>query len=210
LTASVASAIGASARSSASLPTFVVGYSFGARIALAALAENRLPVGVRGVCLVSCHPGLSEADTTAREARRTSDEQWARRILRLPEDELWQAWDAQPVFADSSRPSRHRGLPASRAVLAHALRTLSLSNQPDYRSFLTSNARPALWMTGADDPKFARLAMELRQAGASATFVTCASAGHRVPWDQPDEFSRLVRNWIESVSPRSAPEGHST
>ena len=104
---------------------FVVGYSLGARLALGSRLLSSPGSPARGCCFVSCNPGLADADVASRRARRVSDAAWARRILEEPEDTLWQAWDAQPVFAGSARPDDSRcaagaARTSSRARWAHA------------------------------------------------------------------------------------------
>jgi 2-succinyl-6-hydroxy-2,4-cyclohexadiene-1-carboxylate synthase len=180
-------------------PAFLIAYSFGARLALSSTMLSTPESPVRGCCFVSCNPGLPEGDRAAREARRASDEDWAKRILAWPEDEIWREWDAQPVFGGSCRPVSRVGLPASRGTLARALRVFSLAGQPDYRSRLRAWAAPVLWIAGARDVKFSTIARELSDAGIPATFVTCEEAGHRVPWDNPSAFARAVRPWIARV-----------
>jgi 2-succinyl-6-hydroxy-2,4-cyclohexadiene-1-carboxylate synthase len=180
-------------------PVFVVGYSFGARLALSSglLAAPGSPV--RGCCFVSCNPGIPEENDGARAERTVSDDTWARRILDWPEPDIWRAWDAQPVFRGSQPFSPREGLPAPRAVLAMALRRLSLGAQPDFRARLEAWPSPVLWITGAHDSKFSALARELASAGVPATFMRCAAAGHRVPWDNPAAFAHAVRTWMAQV-----------
>ncbi len=180
-------------------PVFVIGYSFGARLALSSrlLAAPGSPV--RGCCFVSCNPGYEEDDDGARATRRASDETWARRILEWPEPEIWRAWDAQPVFQGSGPPLPRLGLPAPRAVLATALRRFSLGAQPDFRPRLHAWPSPVLWITGALDTKFTALARELASGGVPATYMTCDGAGHRVPWDNPASFGHAVRTWMAQV-----------
>jgi 2-succinyl-6-hydroxy-2,4-cyclohexadiene-1-carboxylate synthase len=180
-------------------PAFLIAYSFGARLALpsALLTADGSPV--RGVCLVSCHPGLADGDRAARDDRRASDDGWAQRILTWPEAELWRAWDAQPVFAGGRDVPRRGALPASRDALARALTRFSLAGQPDFRPGLGAWAGPLLWLTGARDAKFSAIASELSGLGVPATFVACEDAGHRVPWDNPSAFARAVRTWMTRV-----------
>ena len=180
-------------------PAFVVAYSFGARLALGSRLLSSAASPVRGCAFVSCNPGIAEDDRTAREARRASDEAWGQRILADREQVLWDEWDAQPVFAGSVRPPRRRGLPASRQALAHALRACSLGVQPDFRPRLAAWPTPILWMTGARDAKFAAIARELQSGAVAADFETCEDAGHRVPWDNPPAFARIVRAWTARV-----------
>ncbi len=180
-------------------PAFVIAYSFGARLALSS-AMLALPGSpARGCCFVSCNPGLGQGDAAARAARRASDEAWARRILDWPEDDVWRAWDKQPVFDGSRRPAPRHDLPAPRVVLAGALRRFSLAEQPDARPRLRAWPSPVLWITGALDARFSALARDLSPDVASATFVTCEAAGHRVPWDNPAAFARAVRAWRARV-----------
>jgi len=180
-------------------PVFVIGYSFGARLALSSglLAAPGSPV--RGCCFVSCNPGFPEEDEGARATRRASDDTWARRILDRPEREIWRAWDAQPVFHGSRSPSPREGLPAPRAVLALALRRLSPGAQPDFRPRLMAWPSPVLWITGALDTRFTALAQDLASAGVPAAFVRCEAVGHRVPWDNPAAFAHAVRTWMAQV-----------
>jgi len=195
LDATLAGVLGADDRR----PAFVVAYSFGARLAL---SSARLSSGgrvLRGVCLVSCNPGLAEDDVSARDERRATDEVWARRILTWPESEIWSAWDAQPVLAGPGQAPPRDGLPASRETLARALTRFSLSGQPDFRPRLRAWGGPLLWVTGARDVKFSAIARELSDSGVPAAFVTCEDAGHRAPWDNPSAFASALRAWVTTV-----------
>lgn len=180
-------------------PVFVIGYSFGARLALASHLLGAPGSPVRGCCFVSCHPGLAEGDEDARAARRASDETWACRLLEWPQPDIWREWDAQPVFNLSRTPAPRTGLPAPRTALAGAVRRFSLGTQPDFRPRLREWPSPALWVTGALDTKFSAIARNLSSAGVPATFATCEAAGHRVPWDDPPAFADVVRAWMTHV-----------
>lgn len=180
-------------------PAFLVAYSFGARLAMSSALASAGGAALRGVCLVSCNPGLADDDVGARDERRASDEGWAGRILTWPESEIWRAWDAQPVFAGAGQMSPRGALPASRETLARALTRFSLAGQPDFRRRLRAWGGPLLWVTGAHDAKFAAMARGLSDAGMPAAFVTCEDAGHRVPWDNPPAFARAVRAWMTQV-----------
>jgi 2-succinyl-6-hydroxy-2,4-cyclohexadiene-1-carboxylate synthase len=182
-----------------SRPAFLLAYSFGARLALSsALAEGRGRL-IRGACLVSCNPGLAEGDVAARAERRAADETWARRILTWPEPEIWSGWDAQPVLSGPGQAPPRVGLPASRETLARALTRFSLAGQPDFRQRLRAWGGPLLWVTGVRDAKFEAIARDLEADGVPATFVTCADAGHRVPWDNPSAFAGVLRAWTMQV-----------
>jgi 2-succinyl-6-hydroxy-2,4-cyclohexadiene-1-carboxylate synthase len=182
-----------------SAPAFLLAYSFGARLALAATGLALPASPVRGCCLVSCHPGLAEDEEAARRARRAADEEWARRLLEWREPDIWREWDAQPVFNGSCRPAPRAGLPATRTVLARAMRRFSLAGQPDFRPALRARRLPLLWVTGASDTKFCALARGLLECGVPARFAAIEAAGHRAPWDNPAAFAALIREWTTQV-----------
>jgi 2-succinyl-6-hydroxy-2,4-cyclohexadiene-1-carboxylate synthase len=197
-TAAVDRALAASVGSTAAT-TFVVGYSFGARLALGSRLLSSAGLPVRGCCFVSCNAGLADDDSVGREARRAADAAWAARILEEPGASLWAAWDAQPVFGGSAVPASRGALPAPRDVLARALTAASLAGQPDLRPRLRAWPTPVLWVTGERDAKFAAIARELAHAGVPADFVTCGDAGHRVPWDNPGAFAAVLRRWMAAA-----------
>ena len=192
-------------------PLFLVAYSFGARLALAA-AELSLPGSpVDGVALISANPGLREDDVAGRAVRRNADEAWARRFETLGPREIRTAWNAQPVLAGvgTAQPAtamESAMLPASRATLAAAMRAYSLAGQPDFRPRLKPWPPGWLWMWGSRDAKFAAIARELQAEGIRGAFVECPDAGHRVPWDNPEAFAALLRGWIEGHPAREARE----
>jgi 2-succinyl-6-hydroxy-2,4-cyclohexadiene-1-carboxylate synthase len=177
-------------------PAYLVAYSFGARLALASSRLGSPDSPVRGCCVVSCNPGLDEGDAAAREARREADERWAERLLEWREPDIWREWDAQPVFNGSRRLTARGGLPATRTVLAAAMRRFSLAGQPDFRPRLRGWRSPLLWVTGQYDTTFSALARGLFVSGVQAEFAVCDAAGHRVPWDNPSGFAELVRAWM--------------
>jgi 2-succinyl-6-hydroxy-2,4-cyclohexadiene-1-carboxylate synthase len=181
------------------LPTIVLGYSFGGRLALGVPALSHPGSGVAGTCLISCHPGLPDGDEGERTARREKDEAWARLFIDAPVARIWKEWDAQPVFASTGVPERENRLPAPRAALARAMRVASLAGQPDRRPRLLDWQQPLLWVAGERDARFSAISRSLQAAGVPATYLTCEHAGHRVPWDSPVLFARTVTRWIDGI-----------
>ena len=181
------------------LPAFLVGYSLGARLALALpwLGDPGAPFA--GACLVSCHPGLPEEDERARTERVAADEAWARTFVDAPVARIWKEWDAQPVFASSGSRRREPALPAPRVTLARAMRVASLGRQPDRRLSLRAWKTPLLWVTGERDAKFRAVAASLASESVPARFVTLEHAGHRAPWDNPAAFARVLSGWVEET-----------
>lgn len=176
--------------------SLLVGYSLGGRIALhAALAQ---PEKYRALVVVSTHPGLkSESE---RHSRREADEVWAKRF---ESDENWEtlmsAWNRQAVFnASAPRSLDPRGPALNRSKLAAALRHWSLGNQADLRPALMRLPLPVLWICGGLDQKFTALAKDLTGSETQRLCIV-ETAGHRVPWDEPEIFTRLVRDFEESL-----------
>ncbi len=166
-------------------PCLLVGYSLGGRLAMHALAAPDSPW--QAGLLVSAHPGLSDPEQIA--ARRRWDAAWARRFRSEPWPEVLQAWDAQPIFSGSSPVARaDEGF--NRDLLARALETWSPTRHQLADG--TLQTRPLTWCCGALDSKYAALYAKLPKEGLPWQQICLSSAGHRLPWDLPEDFGRLL------------------
>jgi 2-succinyl-6-hydroxy-2,4-cyclohexadiene-1-carboxylate synthase len=56
-------------------------------------------------------------------------------------------------------------------------------------------------MTGERDEKFCRIAVRVCASWPAAEPVVVTAAGHRVPWEQPELFQRVVRDFLEKHFP---------
>lgn len=171
----------------AARPIHLLGYSLGGRLALhvADAAEGR--PGPAGYFFLSTNPGLSSEEC---EARRVSDENWARRF----EKEEWSAvlkdWNAQPVFAGGGIEPARLEAAYARDSLAWSLREWSLASQESFFEKIPKWTARQFWIAGERDVKFARIVESLRARGARGTLVKDAS--HRVHLDQPRLLSLAV------------------
>ncbi len=163
----------------------LLGYSMGGRLAMKFALEH--PERWSGAVLVSAHPGLSEGH----DARLASDLEWARKFREMPWEELMHEWNSQAVLRGRALPRLESDF--NRERLARALDEWSLGRQPNLRADLERLPIPALYVTGADDKKFTSLMKGLEQ------HVVVEGAGHRVPWDQPEKFRTLLRDFLDSV-----------
>jgi len=176
----------------------LLGYSMGGRLAMGLMVAD--PRRFRRVVLVGASPGIE--DEAARATRIEVDAQRAAQMERGPFEAWLDGWYAQPLFAqlraapgfDEMLAHRRQGDPAA---LAQALRMLSPGRQPPLRQRLATCPVPALLMAGAHDETYTRSNRELALANPQFESVTIADAGHAPHLEQPDEFLRVVRSFLE-------------
>ena len=182
-------------------PATVVGYSFGARLALR-LATDHLPV-VRALVLESPSAGI--ADPAERERRRAADDELAARIERDGIQafvDTW--WETTPVFASERdlapavrsrlRAARLRNRPAG---LAASLRGAGQGAMEPLFGRLPSIARPTLVVAGELDPIGVARARDVAARIPRARLIMLSRAGHGAHRDQPAAFRRLVTQFLQ-------------
>lgn len=155
-------------------PHTLIGYSLGGRLALHALIDQ--PELWKQATLISTHPGLKTEKE--REQRLQHDQQWAERFLTEPWGQLMNAWNAQPVFAGDTPPSRPEK-DNNRETLAKALTNYSLGTQKNLRTTIGELSMPIKWVVGAKDVKFTQLSCELVFAHPNSTVAVVPGVGHR-------------------------------
>ena len=172
-----------------------VGYSMGARIALAAAV--RAPDRVRRLVLESGSPGL---ETAAERYRRVDeDEALARRIEQEGIPAFVEHWRALPLFATQRRldpaiqdQERKRRLGNRAEGLAASLRTAGTGAQPSLWRDLPGLEIPTLLLSGGADAKFTRLAGRMAQLLPDATRRVVPGAGHAVHLERSQDWSRAL------------------
>jgi len=176
-------------------PARLVGYSLGARLALALLVRH--PALFADAVLVGAQPGLT--GESQRAARRDADEQWCRLLEERGVDAFVTAWQAQPLFGSQA------GLPAARledqrrerlahtaAGLIHSLRTTGLGVMPCYAERLQSVAHPVRLVVGELDAKFRALGDDMARCLPQARLDVVPSAGHNVVLERPAALAALI------------------
>lgn len=165
----------------------LIGYSMGGRLALHALLAD--PRKWRAAVIVSAHPGLS----AGRAERLGTDEQWAT-LAAQNWDLFVEKWNQQPILASKS-PGLHQATSKDQAAVAASFRSWSLGAQEDLSLRLAEITCPVLWITGARDEKFTRLACEASPLIPNSKHLAVPKAGHRIPWEQPQIFASIVREF---------------
>ncbi len=191
----------------------VVGYSMGARLALALAAAH--PERVARLGLESGSPGITaEADRTA---RRESDGALARRIERDGIPAFVAAWERLPLFASQERlpeqirqRQRRQRLANRSSGLAGSLRGFGQGSQPDLHDALPDLMMPVLVLAGREDEKYVRLAREMAGAIPGAQVEIIDDAGHTPHVEQPERFRRAVEHFLGIGSGRLGPEESTT
>lgn len=171
----------------------LLGYSMGARLALAAaLAPQRGPL--RGLVLVSGHPGLRTDDE--RRMRRDSDEAWARILETGGMGAFLTRWQQQPLLAPQLATPGAAARTVRRAharpeALAATLRGAGTHAMADLRPQLPGLTVPVLVVTGDEDAKFTALGDELMAALPQATRCRLP-CGHAPHLEAPDALADAI------------------
>jgi len=181
--------------SSAADALHVVGYSLGARLALALAVRH--PARVSRLTLISGHPGLGS--DSERVARRTADDRWCELLLNRGTAAFVDAWQALPLWAtqvhlDSATRSRKRTerLSHDAAGLARSLRVTGLAQMPNYRAQLAEIRVPVTLIAGGLDAKFRDLAEQMARAMTHAQLSIVEGAGHDLLLERPERISELI------------------
>jgi 2-succinyl-6-hydroxy-2,4-cyclohexadiene-1-carboxylate synthase len=182
-------------------PVHLVGYSLGARLALALLLGH--PSRVARGTLIGANPGLpTEA---ARAGRRGQDAVWARLLDEEGLDAFVAAWEKQPLFATlETLPEERRAAQRKERLghdprgLAAALRVLGLGAMPDFLPALASCTVPLDLVVGEHDAAFRAHAERMIGACAAARLRIVSGAGHNVPRESPLALARIL---TEEIAP---------
>lgn len=172
-------------------PRYLVGYSMGGRLGLAAWARS--PERFVGGTLVGAHPGLR---TQAQRAeRRALDRERAQRLRAVGVSAFFEDWDRSPLFSGrraASQPWRSEHT----LDLARAFETLSLAGQPDLGSFLEGMVTRgrARVVVGERDEKFRRLLARWHPG--------VLPGGHDLLTESPHLLARAVREHLRTAAIR--------
>jgi 2-succinyl-6-hydroxy-2,4-cyclohexadiene-1-carboxylate synthase len=180
-------------------PVHLLGYSMGARLALAVAA--RQPVA--RLTLVGVNPGLP--DEALRAERRARDEVWCAILEEQGSEAFARAWEDQPMWrSQAALPAAVRARQQAERIahdphqLAAALRALGLGAMPDLWPALASIRAPVDLVAGALDPTYVDLAERMAARLPRAEVTVVAGAGHNVVLERPDALLQLLSRRSES------------
>ncbi|MEM8961966.1 MAG: alpha/beta fold hydrolase [Acidobacteriota bacterium] len=177
---------------------WLIGYSLGARLALAMALRAGEPFA--GVMLVGVRPGL---DAEQRDARRLADDRLAERLENDGIEPFVDHWETLPLFATQRRlpaatlaAQRQRRLVHDPHGLAHALRVLSPGRMDDYRSRLANLTVPVHLVVGAEDLAFRDLANEMLTYLPDGRLHSIDATGHNPILERPAAVAAFMQKEI--------------
>ncbi|MFO0599365.1 MAG: alpha/beta fold hydrolase [Myxococcaceae bacterium] len=176
-------------------PRLLVGYSQGARVALA--VAQRFPERVERLVLESGGAGFRRRHD--RLLRRRSDAALADLITSRGVEAFVAHWENLPLFAGlRSLPKNVQEALRTRRVshtaegLANALQVMGQGAQPDLWPGLVKLRVPTLLITGAADEKYTRLARKMVAELPLAWRVSFRGVGHAPHLECPEAWAREV------------------
>ena len=174
----------------------IMGYSMGGRLALHSLLYY--PEKWRGAIIIAANPGMSDGH----KERKARDEDWAQ-LAESDWREFLKQWNQQPLLTSQHGVSMAFQPPSSfrKDKVAQSFRDWSLGRQFDLRPALPKISCPVLWLTGTRDEKFCPIAEDAVARIPRGRMVFVPNAGHRLPWQQPELFSEIVKDFVELSKP---------
>jgi 2-succinyl-6-hydroxy-2,4-cyclohexadiene-1-carboxylate synthase len=187
----------------------LLGYSMGGRAALH--LAPRILDRLEAMVLVGTHPGIE--DERWRGHRYTGDDELAARILRRGMEWFQGYWASNPIIATQDRipeparsamiESRARNRPQG---LAGSLRGMGLGVMTPTLDHLEALDVPTLLLVGAEDEKYAELAMTMAEILPRAQVSRIPGAGHCAHLERPSAAAQAIRWFLSSAARAVSPE----
>ncbi|RRG18821.1 2-succinyl-6-hydroxy-2,4-cyclohexadiene-1-carboxylate synthase [Weissella viridescens] len=173
----------------------LVGYSMGARLALA--YALMYPEDLAQVILESGTPGLVEPQD--RQDRQTADAAKAERIETAGMPAFIAEWEQLPMFASQQELPiaqqqfmHQQRVQQNPANVAASLREFGTGQMPNYWPDLVTLQVPVTLINGALDKKFLGIAERMqKQLEQSQQFVV-PSVGHNVHFEAPEQYTAIL------------------
>lgn len=178
-------------------PLYLLGYSWGGRMALELKAQDLLDI--KKTFLISSHPGLEKGE--APTIRFQHDQNLANKMRAIQSAEDHQNflhwWYGQKIFGQiKSRPFYHDYQRSKQFELLHcqarALEVFSLGRQENLKDHLSDTAL----VVGACDQKFVSLALNLEHHTPLKLFII-PNASHALHLERKDEVKKLLLNFFQ-------------
>ena len=177
-------------------PTVLIGYSFGARLALHIALQH--PDHVRALVLVSATAGIE--DLHSRQERVLADEALAARALHIGIEAFIDEWLSRDLFASLTPDNDQRSLRCENTALglSQSLRFAGTGAQESLWDQLDQITCPTLLIAGQHDAKFVAIAQRLHEQIPQSE-LHILEAGHSIHIEQPEEFLSLLKTFLDRL-----------
>lgn len=172
----------------------LIGYSFGARVALGVAIE--FPELITSLVLIGVNPGIKTEKE--RFLREKWENQW---LLPLQNEELspfLTKWTELSLFKSQKTLSKRILLRQENIRFSHsptglacAMQVCGLGNMPYYTNLISSLPMPVHFIVGEKDPKFRNI-LNTIQMNEQSTKTIVDLVGHNVVLEAPEVLSKLV------------------
>jgi 2-succinyl-6-hydroxy-2,4-cyclohexadiene-1-carboxylate synthase len=173
----------------------LVGYSLGARLALAIAIQN--PARVERLSLIGVHPGFR--DEVARDHRVQADRQWGKRLRDEGIESFVDAWQELPLWQSQMElpqaqrdEQREQRLQHDPLQLALAIECLGTGVMPPMWENLSALAMPVQLIVGQRDTKLLEIAQSMLPHLAQGQLDVVEGAGHNPVLENPAACNRLL------------------
>lgn len=179
-------------------PLILCGYSLGGRLA-SLIAEK---ISLQGLILLSSGMGEEKEEQLTRLKK---DQDWAK-LLKENHESFFCKWYKQALFKSLEKLSYSKKEAWLKTKdlhhpddLALALEHLSPAQHKDLRPLL-KNQRNVLYLAGALDQKYARLAVNLKNDLPHIQVEVLPGVGHILPLEAPAACAQIISNWLVQLS----------
>ncbi|MGL4819561.1 MAG: alpha/beta fold hydrolase [Bacilli bacterium] len=177
-------------------PVYLIGYSMGARLAIALASTHS--ASYAGIMSVGGSFGLATEEERA--TRRQLTKKWARPLISGDLKRFVHFWESLDLFKtqrslpiDVQENIRRMRLAQDASRIQRALYDLNVSEQPDYStSFLHFNGK-AMFVAGEYDSKY----VDIAKRAPKGSFCIVPQVGHAVHVERPEFFDTIVNEFIE-------------
>lgn len=164
----------------------ILGYSFGARFGLEAMAR----FDCKSLIMLAGHAGLKDSE---RAARLLVEDVFVEKVESLEFSEFMEYWNSIPLFKYDSPISPK---PLDKKIMVNMFREFGLSSQKRRIDYLKENCEKVLWVCGKKDKKYYDYTKaEIEPLGVDCAYV---EAGHRLLQNK-EIILNILKKKLESL-----------
>lgn len=179
------------------VPVRLVGYSMGARLALA--VGICAPELLSELELIGVNPGIEREQE--RIARREWEQTWIKVLREEGVATFESKWSSLPLFQSQTsvgeeERARQKTLRLSHAAegLAHSLSVVGLGAMPNLWPRLAELRVPTRCIIGAEDEKFREIGSKMAHKSRLIECCVVANVGHNPLLEAPEELAQLLQS----------------